>query len=157
MIKVLIFLFFIALGAPAEERNEIDISLLPIKDEGEILGKWSFRQSPFMGVAIQFDRGTYKYWFRSDVGLPDEPEYPLVGTWDLKNGVVTLKAQSRDPLYAEHWVMIRYRGEVGLFSPRDLRVIMWQETTPMDRLLQRLTAEPPMWPPFKLPAKAKKE
>lgn len=154
MNKALIFLLFIALAAPAEEPNQIDISLLPIKDEAEVLGKWAFPGSPFMGVAIQFDQGTYKYWFHSDVVLPDGPEYPLVGTWDLKNGVVTLKPQSRGRLYAEHWVMIRYRGEVGLFNPRDLQVIMWQETTPMHRLLQRMTAEPSVWPPFKLPAKA---
>lgn len=45
----------------------------------------------FSGTIIELQKGKFRYWFYSDVGGVDEPTYPIVGEYELKDGALTLK------------------------------------------------------------------
>lgn len=154
----ILLLLLVALGAHAAVNQQIDLSLLRIQDEKEILGKWSFSSewSGYMGMAIQFDKGEYRYWFHSDVKSDDEPRYPLTGTWKLIDGVLSMSPPVNGRLYATEWMLIRYQGETGLIAPDNFAIMMIHDRTPTNRWLQRLEREPATWPLMNLPAKPKK-
>ena len=90
----------------------------------------------YMGVAIQFDGNQYKYWFYSDVVVPDEPEYPLSGTWSWDGPVVKLDSDAH--LYDERWHVYRYNGELCLLPDSARQWQLRDGKEHEDRLLFRI-------------------
>lgn len=140
-----------------EKAFEFNVTFQEIKDPKEIIGKWSFSGAWMgcMGMAIEFKEKEFRYWFRSDVKLPNEPKYPITGTWELVKGVVVLKAPDGVHLYSDEWVMTKFGKSVGLTAPSNTKVLIWQQSTPETRMLTKVQGEPPIWLMFNTPIEIK--
>jgi hypothetical protein len=104
-----------------------------------------------MGFAIEFKKHEFKYWATSDFKSPDGPKYPIVGTWELVKGVVVLKAPDGIDLYSDEWVMTRFKDSIGLTNPNDVKVLIWQQSSPETRMLTKWQGEPDTWPMLNMP------
>jgi hypothetical protein len=129
------------------------ITFTEIQDASAVIGKWSFPASwsGYMGMAIEFTPDGYRYWFQSDARGPDEPTYPLVGTWRLVNGVVILNPPEAGHLYADTWMLATANGATGLLAPDNLKVLVWQKAQPESRMLTKLPDTTPVWPLLNMP------
>ncbi len=149
---ILIALCFVQ-ARGVEKPFEFNVTYHGIKDAKEIIGKWTFSEqwSGFMGMAIEFKEHEFRYWFYSDVKLPDEPKYPVVGTWEVVKGVVVLKAPEGVHLYSGEWVMTKFGESIGLTNPSDVKGLICQKASPDSRMLTKLNGEPPIWPMLNSP------
>ena len=154
MRTVLILVALCILQARGGEKEfELHVTYKGIKDAKEIIGKWTFSEqwSGYMGMAIEFKEHEFRYWFYSDVKSPDEPKFPIIGTWEVVKGVVVLKAPEGVHLYSEEWVMTKFGESVGLTNPGDVKVLIWQKASPASRMLTKWQGEPPSWPMLNRP------
>lgn len=143
--------FFQARGG--EKAFEFNVTYQAIKDSKEIIGKWTFSHewSGHMGLAIEFKEHEFRYWFRSDVKSPDDPKYPIIGTWEVVKGVVVLKAPEGVQLYSDEWVMTKSGESVGLTNPDNVKVLIWQQASPASRMLTKWHEESDTWPLLNMP------
>ena len=132
----------------SEKPFEFNVTYLEVRDAKEIVGKWSFsaQWAGYMGLAIEFKEHEFRYWFYSDMKSPNEPKYPIVGTWELVKGVVVLKAPDGVHLYSDEWVMTKFKDSVGLTNPGDVKVLIWQKASPDTRMLTKVHGPSPDWP-----------
>jgi hypothetical protein len=103
----------------------------------------------FMGAAIALTPDQYHYWFYSDVGGLEEPEYPITGTYTFSNGRLVLE-EGQHRLYATSWVVVTNACRQCLWAERDVgdiprMLIPDQEFDPMTpfRNQPKLSAEQP--------------
>ena len=152
---VCVLCFVSACGS--EKAFEFNVTFKEVKDPKEIIGKWSFSGAWMgcMGMAIEFKEKEFRYWFRSDVKLPNEPKYPIIGTWEVVKGVVVLKPPDGVHLYSKEWVMTKFGESVGLTDPGNTNVLICQKSTPETRMLTKVKGEPPIWPMFNTPIEVK--
>lgn len=131
------------LGAEPLPEPKLDPSLdmlwirEPINDLDE--GAWvlSEQWAGFMGAALKFNRdGTFKYWFYSDVKLPDEPKWPIVGSWAWNGPVLELKVQHH--LFDARWYAYRHKNELTLLPEHARRWQLDKGEANDDRLLFRV-------------------
>jgi hypothetical protein len=73
----------------------------------------------YMGVAISLKGDRYQYWFYSDFQRPDEPTYPLTGTYKIEGNLLILQ-EPKGRLYADKWVFIQHEGMTCLSAERDI-------------------------------------
>jgi hypothetical protein len=73
----------------------------------------------FMGVAIALKGDKYFYWFYSDVMLPHEPEYPIIGTYKI-DGETLILDDSQNRLYATRWKFTQNAQKTCLWSEKDI-------------------------------------
>lgn len=141
----------------SEKAFEFNVTFKEVKEPKEIIGKWSFSGAwmGYMGMAIEFEEKEFRYWFRSDVKLPNPPKYPISGTWEVVKGVVVLKPTGGVHLYSEEWVMTKFGKSVGLTAVGDTKVLIWQQSTPETRMLTKVLGKPPVWPMFNTPIEIK--
>lgn len=141
----------------AEKAFELNVTYQEVKDAKEIIGKWAFsaQWSGYMGMAIEFKEHEFRYWFSSDVKSPDDPKYPIVGTWELVKGVVVLKAPNGIDLYSDEWVMTKTKDSVGLTNPGDVKVLIWQKSPADTRMLTKIQGSPSVWPMLNTPGSFK--
>ena len=132
----------------SDKAFEVNVTFQEIKDAKEIIGKWTFSEqwSGYMGLAIEFKVHEFRYWFSSDVKSPDNPKYPIVGTWEVVKGVVVLKAPEGVQLYSDEWVMTKFGESVGLTNPDDVKVLICQKSSPDTRMLTKVHGESAIWP-----------
>jgi hypothetical protein len=95
-------------------------------------GKWM----GYMGIALRLDKDQFQYWFYSDVRLPNEPTYPIVGTVQTEGDTITLKCKER--LYDSKWHLFIYRNQICLLA--DLHYQQFTKTGKLDdsRLLYKI-------------------
>jgi len=148
---VCVLCFVYARGS--EKAFEFSVTFKEVKDPKEIIGKWTFSEqwSGYMGMAIEFKEREFRYWFSSDFKSPDEPKYPVVGTWELVKGVVVLKAPDGVHLYSNEWVMTKFKDSFGLTNPSDVKVLIRQKSSPDTRMLTKVQGVPPVWPMLNSP------
>ena len=137
----------------AEKAFAFNVTYQEVKDAKVIIGKWSFsgQWGSYMGLAIEFKEHEFRYWSNSNVKLPSEPKYPIVGKWELVKGVVVLKAPDGVQLYSDEWVMTKFKDSVGLTNPGDVKVLIWQKSSPDTRMLTKVNVTPPEWPLLNTP------
>ena len=153
--RTIFIIFTLCFGTThaAEKAFAFNVTYLEIKDAKEIIGKWSFSEqwSGYMGLAIEFKEHEFRYWATSDFKSPDKPKYPIVGTWELVKGVVVLKAPNGIHLYSDKWVMTKSKDSLGMTSPGDVEVLIWQKSSPDTRMLTKVKGTPPEWPMLNTP------
>jgi hypothetical protein len=71
-----------------------------------------------MGVAIALSENRYYYWFYSDARYDEEPAWPIVGTYTLSDGRLTLSAN--EFLYASTWLVEANGNRECLWAERDV-------------------------------------
>jgi hypothetical protein len=54
----------------------------------------------FSGTILELKAGKFRYWFYSDVGGGDTPQYPLAGDYSERNGVLHL---THELVYQREW------------------------------------------------------
>jgi hypothetical protein len=86
----------------------------PIRQAWVMSSRWA----GFMGVAIALTEKHYYYWFYSDVRKPNEPVYPLSGSYTLENGRLRLDGPS-NALYDHQWILTTNEVGVCLWAPKD--------------------------------------
>lgn len=149
IICVIISVIIIAVNLTAEEkRHEINVKYKEIKTEEEIIGKWTFSEEwSGMGLAIEFDKEEFKYWFYSDVKFGKEPVYPIKGKWKISDGVIILTPNNNEHLYATTLVMADDGKNTGLLDPENIAIIMIHKRGINNRLIKKLTADDSIkWP-----------
>ncbi len=154
-IRTIIILLTLCLGTTraAEKPFGFNITYLEVKDAKEIIGKWSLsgEWSGYMGLAIEFQEHEFRYWFYSDMKMPNEPKYPIVGSWELVKGVVVLKAPEGVHLYSDEWIMTKFKDSAGLTNPGDVKVLIWQKSSPDTRMLTKVRSSSHDWPMLNTP------
>jgi len=153
--RTILILLTLCVGATraVEKPFDLNVTYLEVKDAKEIIGKWSFsaQWAGYMGLAIEFKEHEFRYWFYSDLKSANEPKYPIVGTWELVKGVVVLKAPEGVHLYSNEWVMTKFKDSIGLTNPGDVKVLIWQKSSPDTRMLTKVHRSSPDWPMLNVP------
>jgi len=72
----------------------------------------------YMGVALAVTENRYYYWFYSDVPYAKEPAWPLVGSYRIIDGQLTLSTD--ELLYATTWIIVTNGDRECLWADRDV-------------------------------------
>ena len=78
--------------------------------------------SGFSGTALELKDGKFEYWFYSDVGTGDEPEYPVTGKYSQKDGQLTL---NHEQVSQRDWFPAVIKGVRVLLRPDAWKI--WRE------------------------------
>ena len=149
----LLLLTFLCIGCKLAQPHSVEMKVIAIEDERDLIGKWSFTShwSGHMGIALELkEDGTFDYWKYSDFVVQPEPEFPIVGQWELVKGVLNLVPEDDRHLYANDWVWVEYEEHQGLFNVENLNVLIWHKRTPDTRMLYR-NDEAVSWPMMNMP------
>jgi hypothetical protein len=105
-----------------------------------INGAWvlSEKWTGFMGVALVIQGNEFKYWFYSDVKIPNPPAYPITGKVEFDAGVVRLHPHDDRRLYDTSWHLVVFQGEICLLADRHLQAYRAGEKFADDRLLHKI-------------------
>jgi hypothetical protein len=103
--------------------------------------------SGFSGTTLELKDGGFRYWFHSDVGGLNEPEYPIIGKYEFQNGVVLLNStqvnQSQWFIDVVHGTPVLWREDALKIWKRDRKiydygVLVWSENDIQDDDLNKL-------------------
>lgn len=104
-------------------------------------GAWvlSEKWRDFMGLALVIESNTFKYWFKSDVELSEEPIYPITGKVEYHGDTIRLVADKNEVLlYAKNWHLVVHKEEICLLGESHLQDYKSGKRFPVDRLLHKI-------------------
>lgn len=104
-------------------------------------GAWvlSEKWTGYMGIALVIKSNEFRYWFYSDVQLPKEPRYPIMGKVELDGDKIRLLPTVTDAhLYHTNWHFVVHKGEICLLAESHLRDYRSGKPFPDDRLLHKI-------------------
>ena len=103
-------------------------------------GAWvlSEQWTGYMGIALVIQGTEFKYWFYSDVILPDEPDYPITGKVEFDAGILRLHPHGGNRLYDTSWHLVVFQGEICLLAERHMQTYREDQKLPDDRLLHKV-------------------
>lgn len=87
-----------------------------------------FFKNSFSTLILELRDGQYRYWFSSDVGIGDEPAYPLMGRYSAKGSVLQL--EQKHPIVQGEWTFMKLNGEPTLWRPAAIKD--WSATRTLD-------------------------
>ncbi len=154
-----IFLVLATLSQAAGEESSrwsAVITLQRIEERKEVEGYWVLGSvwNPYMGLALELrGDGNFRFWFRSDVRMKGEPQYPVSGKYSIEGGVLTLSTST--DIYDTRWLLISHGGRTGLFPLSFVDTIVSRKETPPERMLFRLDEQvaKKSWPIYNEPEK----
>lgn len=91
-------------------------------------GVYHFIVPGFSQLVLELRNGQYRYWFSSDVGIDDEPVYPLTGQYTVTGSVVHL--ERKHPIVQDEWTFMRLNGQPTLWRPAAIKA--WTATRTLD-------------------------
>ena len=126
MTRLIICLFVVALGVSCGNKVSAPASSAPVEAGRPVVNEclekaWvlSGEWAGYMGIAIELSSNQYYYWFYSDVGYGEEPEYPLTGDYTFEGEVLSLQAGGHH-LYSTEWVVTNHADQACLWATRDV-------------------------------------
>jgi len=87
-----------------------------------------FFKNGFSTLILELRDGQYRYWFSSDVGIDDEPAYPLIGQYSATGPVVHL--EHKHWIVQDEWTFTRLNGQPTLWRPAAIKY--WSTTPTLD-------------------------
>ena len=149
----LVLLFGNSYSFAEDKPHTFLIEIQEIQDKSQIIGKWAFSEDWMgeMGIAIEFTKDEYRYWFYSDVKNGEEPKYPITGKWNLVGGVLSLNEPNEGTLYAKEWTLVKSNGVVGLMNPENIKILLCHKAQPTSRMLKKLPEHSGEWPVMNYP------
>ena len=99
-----------------------------------------FLNGTFQTTILELKDKHFRYWFRSDQKMGNEPTYPLSGTYSNHGRIISFErtvatrpknqfnTNEVDFVQTERWEFMQYKGELTLWTSNSLA--SWQEKHP---------------------------